>query len=202
MDDKLIYKGQSMRGTFSFGDRLIIEHVPLADIRPGDVVVYRNLSCKGDLDMVVHRVMDVTPFGLVVRGDHNYREDDILVIQNNLIGKVSHVERGTKKTPVLGSSSGLMIARALHGWSFFRLKMWQFIRMMGRRPYRRLQGSGLVRRWWNPSIQKILLRTANGPLIKYVYKNRTVGLSWPEKNSTRYRKPYDLVMKRRIPKKR
>ena len=202
MDDRLIYKGQSMRGTFSFGDRLIIERVRLAGVRPGDVVVYRDMSCGGHLEMVVHRVMGVTPGGLVVRGDNNNSDDGILVTRNNFIGKVSHVEKGGRSAPVRGSSSGLMIARALHGWSLLRDEMWKIIRMTGRWPYRLLRGSGLVRRLWKPSILQIQLMTASGPLIKFVYKNRTVGLAWPEKDYAAYRKPYDLVLGCHIQNKR
>jgi signal peptidase I len=200
MDDKLIYKGQSMQGTFSFGDRLIIEHVRLASVRPGDVVVYRVLNHKGSQDMLVHRVMGVAPSGLVVRGDNNSCDDQTIVTQNNLVGKVSHVERGRKRSLVCGASSGLMMARAYHGWSFLRHEMWKIIRLTGRWSYRRLRGSGLIRRLWKPSILKIQLMTANGPLIKYVCRNRTVGLLWPENDRVTYRKPYDLVMGRQIPK--
>jgi len=202
MEDKLIYKGQSMQGTFSFGDRLIIEHVRLASVRPGDVVVYQVLNHKDNRDMLVHRVMGVAPSGLVVRGDNNSCDDQTLVTQNNLVGKVSHVERGGKRTLLRGSSSGLMIARVFHGWSFLRHTMWNLIRLTGRWSYCRLRESGLIQRLWKPSILKIHLMTANGPVIKYVCRNRTVGFFWPEKGRVTYRKPYDLVMGRKIPKER
>jgi len=194
MDDKLIYKGQSMRGIFSFGDRLIIENVRLASVRPGDVVVYRVLNHKGSRDRLVHRVMGVAPGGLVLRGDNNSCDDKTLVTQNNLVGKVSHVERGGKRVPVRGGCSGLLIARLFHGGHFLGHIMWKFIRMMGRWLYRRLRDSGIIQRLWKPSILKIQLMTAHGPLIKYVCRNRTVAFLWPQKDSVTYRKPYDLVM--------
>jgi len=199
MDDKLIYKGQSMQGTFSFGDRLIIEHVRLASVRLGDVVVYRLLSHKGSRDRLVHRVMGVAPGGLVVRGDNNSGDDQALVTQSNLVGIVSLVERGGKRVPVRGGCSGLVIARVFHGWRFLRHTMWKFIRRRGRWPYRRPRDIGIIQRLWKPSILKIQLMTARGPLIKYVCRNRTVAFLWPQKDSVMYRKPYDLVMGRQIP---
>ena len=202
MDDKLIYKGQSMGGIFSFGDRLIIEHVRKASVRPGDVVVYRILNHKGSRDRLVHRVMGVAPSGLVLRGDNNFCDDQTLVTQNNLVGKVSHVERGGKRVSVRGGCSGLLIARVFHGWRFLRHIMWKFIRIMGRWSYRRLRDSGIIQRLWKPSILKIQLMTAHGPLIKYVCRNRTVAFLWPQKDSVTYRKPYDLVMGRQIPQER
>jgi signal peptidase I len=194
MENNLIYKGQSMQGTFSFGDRLIMEQVNWAGVRPGDVVVYRVLNHKGNRDMRVHRVMGVVPNGLVVRGDNNSCADRTLVTENNLMGRVSHVEREGRRSLVRGSCSGLLIARVFHGRSFLGHIMWQVIRLMGRWPYRRLRECGLIQRLWKPSILKIQLKTANGPLIKYVCRNRTVGFFWPQKEGTTYRKPYDLVM--------
>ena len=200
MDNNWIYKGQSMQGTFSFGDRLIIEHVHLASVRPGDVVVCRVLNHQSNRDMLVHRVMGVGPNGLVMRGDNNSCDDQTLVTQDNLVGKVSHVERGGKRSLVRGNCSGLMVARVFHGWSFLRHTMWKLIRLTGRRSYCRLRESGLIQRLWKPSILKIQLMMTNGPVIKYVCRNRTVGFLWPENDSVTYRKPYDLVMGRQIPK--
>jgi hypothetical protein len=194
MDNNRIYKGKSMQGTFSFGDRLIIEQVQLASVRPGDVVVYRVLNHQGERDMLVHRVMGVATNGLVLRGDNNFCDDKTPVAQNNLVGRVSHVDRGGKRVPVRGGCSGLLIARVSHGWRFLRHIMWKFLRIMGRWSYRRLRDSGLIQRLWKPSILKIQLMTANGPLIKYVYRNRTVAFLWPHKDRVTYRKPYDLVM--------
>ena len=193
-DSIRFYHGRSMQGTFSFGDRLIIEHVQLASVRPGDVVVYRVLNHQSKRDMLVHRVMGVVSNGLVLRGDNNFCDDKTLVDKNNLVGRVSHVERGGKRAPVRSGCSGLLIARVSHGLRFLRHIMWKFIRIMGRWSYRRLRDSGLIQRLWKPSILKIQLMTANGPLIKYVCRNRTVAFLWPHKDSVTYRKPYDLVM--------
>jgi hypothetical protein len=45
MSDKYgnhFYRGCSMAGTFRPGDHLTVVPVPLADVHPGDVVVYRQ----------------------------------------------------------------------------------------------------------------------------------------------------------------
>ena len=183
-----------MQATFSFGDRLIVEHVRLAGVRPGDVVVYGMLNHQGKRNMLVHRVMGGVPNGLVVRGDNNSCADGTLVTANNLVGRVSHVERGGKRSLVRGSFSGLLIARVLHGWRFLRHIVWRLMRLIGRKPYSRIRESGLIQRLWKPAILKIQLLTANGPLIKYVCRKRTVAFLGLEKDRITYRKPYDLVM--------
>jgi hypothetical protein len=191
-----------MQGTFRFGDCLSVEDVQLASVRAGDVVVFRAQNHQRGQDLLVHRVMGVATNGLVVRGDNNPCDDNTLVTENNLVGRVSHVTRGGKRLPVRGNISGLLLARALHGRSYLRRIMWKLIRLMGRWPYRRLRECGLIQRLWKPSILKIHLMTANGPLIKYVCRNRTVASFWPEKDRVTYRKPYDLVVGRQIPKER
>ena len=48
MNQTMLYRGMSMRGTLRFGDRLMVEAVVLEDVRAGDVVVCRSPDDKGD----------------------------------------------------------------------------------------------------------------------------------------------------------
>ena len=85
------YHGNSMLSILRPGDYLIIEPTSIAAIHPGDVVVYQGVNRSGEPDDVVHRVVAVTPDGLVTRGDNNPQVDDALVTQDNLLGRVTHV---------------------------------------------------------------------------------------------------------------
>jgi signal peptidase I len=189
-----LYTGRSMKATFRLGDRLIVETVPLTDIYPGDVVVYRGLNNNGDKDELVHRVMCALPNGLVVQGDNNPCADKTLVTENNLVGRVSHVLRDGKKYTVHGKGFGLLRARALYRWRYIWRSLWGVVRYMGRGSYSCLRNSGLVARLWCPSIKKVQLMTENGTLIKYVCRNRTVAYYWPANGWFKCRKPYDLVL--------
>jgi signal peptidase I len=193
-DSIRFYHGRSMAGTFRPGDCLTVTTVPLADVRPGDVVVYRGLGQNGADDELVHRVMGFSSNGLVVRGDNNPCNDSTLVTENNLVGRVSHGYRGGKRFPVRGRWSGLMRARVLHGSRRIWEVLWNAVRYLGRRTYRWLRKSGLVARLWRPSIVKVQLMTDNGPLVKYVCRNRTVASHWVNEGRFRCRKPYDLVI--------
>ena len=66
-----IYKGRSVHETFSVGDRLSIEDVQLASVRPGEVEMNRIQNHRGVQDLRVHRLMGVATDGLVVRGRDN-----------------------------------------------------------------------------------------------------------------------------------
>ena len=184
------YHGDSMRGTFRPGDRLTVLPASFADLRPGDVAVFRGSNRQSDADLVVHRVMAVGPDGLVTRGDNAPTADNHLLIAENLVGRAACVERDGCTRPVRGGRLGLWRARALHA----RRSMLRLLTRIGRLPYRWLRASGLVQRLWRPTISRICLNTERGPLVKYVCGGRTVACWQPEQGRFDCRKPYDLVI--------
>lgn len=194
--NKRLYKGRSMEGLFRFGDRLIIEYVPLTDIHPGDVVIYRALNQEGNENELVHRVMRILPEGLAVRGDNNPYEDRTLVTVKNLVGRVTLVERGGKEITVQNGWRGFMYACISHGYRGLWVLAWGMIRLPGHMFYCRLRDSGLIVHLWRPSIEKIRLLTERGQIVKYVCRNRTVACYWSENGRFECRKPYDLVLQR------
>lgn len=190
------YKGQSMEGTFRFGDRLIIEFVPIPDIRLGEVVVYRKLNHNSTEEEVVHRVVGSCPNGLVVRGDNNLFADSTLVTEYNLLGRVSYVERHGKRIYVFSRRFGLLRARTLYACRHAMQWFLRFVYGLSKKYYHCLRDSGLILRFWQPSINKVRFMTANGPLIKYVCRNRSVAFYWEGIGRFKCRKPYDLVIRR------
>ena len=59
-DDNRFYRGRSMAGTFRPGDYMTVVPLGLADVRPGDVVVYRRRDRREDDDYLVHRIVAAT----------------------------------------------------------------------------------------------------------------------------------------------
>jgi signal peptidase I len=190
------YRGPSMLGTFRPGDCLTVESVSITDIRPGDVVVYRGVNREGEPDEVVHRVVVAVPGGLFTRGDNNPHADTTLVTADNLLGRVTHVERDGKTQPVRGGRWGLLHVRVLHARCQMRRLGWRVVTSVGRWPYRWLRNSSLVPRLWRPAVTKIRLATENGPLVKYVSGRRTVARWWPTTGRFECQKPYDLIIPR------
>ena len=182
-----------MTGTFRLGDCLVIEPLSVADICPGDVVAFRRPENGGGVDTVTHRVVAVTSGGLVTRGDNNRCVDAVLVTAENLLGRVTHVERdGGVVRRVQGGRLGLLRARVL----------WAGRSALGARggvgggPYRWLRERGLLRRLWQPTVMRVRVETDGGPLIKYVCGGRTVARWWPQAGRFECRKLYDLVIPR------
>ena len=66
--------GYSMLPTLEGGDLVVIQGVPISDIRVGDIIVY-NGYCSSLGQSVIHRVVNVTSSGLITKGDNNPETD-------------------------------------------------------------------------------------------------------------------------------
>jgi hypothetical protein len=181
-----------MAGTFHPGDCLVVQVTAWEQIRAGDVVVFHGRAAGEEKNEIVHRVLSARPGGLLTRGDANPFPDPDLVTQADLVGVVSGYEREGKFSPVQGGRCGRLRA----GW----LRMLQrarriFISLL--RPfYRLLRKLGWVGFFWRPKLTEIHLETAHGPLVKYIYRRRTVAQYWRRSGYFEARKPYDLVIRR------
>jgi signal peptidase I len=180
-----------MLGTFCPGDRVTIEPVPIAEIRLGDVVAF-SAPVGDKIDVMVHRVVAVTPRGLITRGDNNVSADAVPLTAENLLGKVTHYERNGVTRPVRGGRLGLMRAWVLHA----RIHIRNLAIFLGRAPYRLLRRSGIVPRVWHPRITQLRVNTDNGALVKYLHNGRVVARWWQQHHRFECAKPYDLVIAR------
>ncbi|MDG6911082.1 MAG: signal peptidase I [Nitrososphaerota archaeon] len=88
--------GHSMLPTLEGGDLVVLQSVPISDIHVGNIIVYDG-SCSALGISVVHRVVAITPAGLITKGDNNPGTDQSLgiasspITQNCLVGKVVFV---------------------------------------------------------------------------------------------------------------
>jgi hypothetical protein len=185
-----------MVGTFHPGDYLIIAPVSPESVNAGDVIVFDGVNADGDPEVIVHRVVRVLPKGLATRGDNNPWEDEDMVTGDNLVGCVTHFERGGRRRRVHGGELGLLRVRALRVWKWAGLRARMAAAVLGRRPYHLLRDSGLVARMWQPTIIRVYLLADGDPVVKYVCGGRTVARWWPATYRFQCRKPYDLIISR------
>jgi hypothetical protein len=101
----LLYTGQSMNPTFIFSDALCI--VPRDGVRlsRGDVVVFHS-PVSGQ--KVVHRIVSRDAGGFMTRGDGNRCIDAWRVRPDQVMGRVSYIERGPKRIKVYGGHIGML----------------------------------------------------------------------------------------------
>ncbi len=194
----LFYRGSSMKGTFSPGDKLIIEKIPFARIKKGDLVIFSREAAENN-DFIVHRVADIAPDGLITRGDNCRGRDIGLVTEEKVIGRVIRFDRMGKIHQARNGWLGLLRAGTLHG----RIQVAHAAKFYFRKPYVLIRNSGIVMKLWHPEIETIFFETAHGPLAKYVHEHKTVATCWIERNRWWIKRPYDLIIRpeleRRLP---
>jgi hypothetical protein len=91
-----------MHPTFRPGDLLGVEPCRWEDLRPGEVVVFRDP--RGG-HQVVHRVVAVLPRGLQTQGDNCPEPDEVLIPPSLVVGRVVACERRGQLLPVASEPS-------------------------------------------------------------------------------------------------
>jgi signal peptidase I len=181
MEDKLLtaYYGNSMKGTFRTADFLKIELCILENLQKGDIVAFAKDSKVGNKDnLIVHRIIHIEKDCFITKGDNNRRPDALPVAESNLIGKVVAFEREGKTYKVKGGLPGLIRARVVY--VFHRICYLLLYNVRKFMPVRKI--ANIVFILWKPKIQKIEFSTVEGPVIKWVHRNRTIATWLPEKN--------------------
>jgi len=98
-----------MRPLLKPGDGVIVdETVPFESLRKGDVVCFQP---PGMPYRVVHRVVGITPRGLITRGDNNPENDPLRVVPDFDPVRVTGVRRGRKTIRMHGGPRGMLLHR-------------------------------------------------------------------------------------------
>jgi|WetSurMetagenome_2_1015567.scaffolds.fasta_scaffold41509_3 signal peptidase I len=134
--DRMYCLGPSMRPTLMAGDLLSIFPYNGLAPRVGDVIVFQ---APGEEKHITHRVISVTPQGIRTRGDNNNLVDPYLLKPENIIGRVTHAERGKRKKAVAGGYRGFLRAQVLYVLRVVR----PHVRIALAYPYRLLYRSGV-----------------------------------------------------------
>lgn len=185
----LFYRGSSMQGTLKPGDKLTCEKAPYDQIKKGDLIIFsRNAGEKNDF--IVHRVVVITPKGLVTRGDNCLASDQDLLIEKNIFGRVIQYDRQGKSHRAQNGRMGAFRAGLLR----CRIRAIKLTGFFLRKPCLTVKKSGLIAKIWHPEIDVFQFETPAGPLVKYVRKGRTVAVCWTGKKRQWQRRPYSFVL--------
>jgi SynChlorMet cassette protein ScmC len=102
------YVGPSMNPTLREPEIMEILPYDRRPLRVGDVAFF--LSPEND-QLVVHRIVRVTPAGISTLGDNNTREDAFLLQPKNIQGQVVAAWRGQKRRKIAGGLPGRLTSR-------------------------------------------------------------------------------------------
>jgi len=191
MTNTRYYRGPSMSGTFRPGDRLHYTPTPISRIGRGDVVIFMVRKGNGKAEYPVHRVVSKIPGGLITRGDNNSGIDKLPVLPGDIMGIVTHLDRKGKKRPVHGGFRGVFRSTFLHA----RFPLKRILKFFLKKPYNAVKRSGIISTLWHPVLKKATFNTPKGPLIKYLYRGRTIAYWWPRQGLFHCKKPFDLILR-------
>jgi hypothetical protein len=187
--DIRIYTGRSMWPTFRPGD--VLEVRPAATRpRPGDVVIFRPAQRPGGDEVFAHRVTAAGAAGLQTRGDNNPRPDPWRAAPEQVLGVVTHCRRAARVRRVTGGWRGLLGARLRYALRRLGLQL----RRPLRAAYAALRASGAPGRLWRPCTERVAVESLQGPLVKVLWRRRTVARWWPRQDRFVCRKPFDLFL--------
>ena len=99
--------GTSMNPTLCELDVLEIAPYGNQPIRVGDVILFVPPDWNRP---AVHRVVRMTPAGILTRGDNNSRMDSWVVLPKDVIGQVVRAARGRRERPIYGGEIGRLWA--------------------------------------------------------------------------------------------
>lgn len=99
----MIYYGKSMTPLFSGGDILHILPCECSDLKAGDVIVF---STPSNQTFIAHRIFSIGKEGIKTKGDNSKSPDIWVLNSNNIIGKVSHIQKDNKLRKVYGGLAG------------------------------------------------------------------------------------------------
>ncbi|WP_060672799.1 signal peptidase I [Rossellomorea vietnamensis] len=77
----------SMEPKISAGDMIFVKEKDAADVKEKDIITFRTADQK----VITHRVVEITPEGMITKGDNNNVEDSWKVTSDSLLGKVAFI---------------------------------------------------------------------------------------------------------------
>jgi|UniRef100_A0A7V6A1F6 hypothetical protein len=187
MTTKLLYNGVSMNPLFREGD--VVEVIPCQEleVRAGDVVAFSPPEKPGK---VIHRVLAVTPEGLITKGDNLPCVDDWLIKPGDILGKVVAIHRQGRRLPVPRRPPV-----ALH---LLKASRWcdRLLSRLFRPAYHRLAGSRLFRGrlggWIKPEL--LYFSRNDGPEWQLWLGNLLIGRKLPHQAHWTIRRPFRLLV--------
>ena len=182
-----IYSGSSMHPQFKPGQLLYVRPA-MHDIAVGDVIVFTN---QNKTTNTVHRVIRVDQHKIFTRGDNNSYDDPDPVHPEEVLGIVRWLNKDGSISPVQGGKKGL---RQLHRQKRRNQISTLLIRLFSPL-YQIIKKSRVIPKLWHPNIKIIHIKTKNGVLLKYTYRNQTVAQWDSVSKRFTYQHPYDLIIK-------
>lgn len=99
------FVGCSMKPTLLDGD--LVEVLPYVErtVQVGDIIYYQFPNAS---KAIIHRVVRITPAGVIARGDNNPVDDKDPIPSQFILGQVTAVWRGSRRRKMVGGPKGMV----------------------------------------------------------------------------------------------
>lgn len=165
------HDGSSMYPTLTGQDILEIDPAGTVNPKKGDVIMFEQ---PGEDSIIVHRVISVTPGGIITRGDNAGGVDPWIVDPREIKGRVIAAWRGAKRRIIRGGQRGRLAVYAFRLAGFFLKPLFDILQLS----VSRLSGGGmlsfLLPAGMNPRI--LLFRSERTVTMRLLMGKRQVGI--------------------------
>jgi hypothetical protein len=190
MEQKYInYIGPSMNPLLRNGDGLHIVAYNGRAVRPGDVIVFVP---PGGETKIVHRVVSIDACGVKTRGDNGKQVDPWVLTADNILGRVTYIQRRNRRRNICGGFKGRVMAcsfRCMHRGD-------AVISFLLHPVYQRLCRSTFLRNRLHLLVKPRVLsfRRPEGMEQQLVVGHRLIGRRRPGKGYWEIRRPFRLCV--------
>ena len=102
---KFYYYGSSMHREFRNGEELILQELPYNLLQKGDIAAILNVNKP-----YVHRIIRITPDGIVTQGDNNAQQDTKRLLPEDDFYLVTHaISLNNRTRRIARSNIGMMV---------------------------------------------------------------------------------------------
>jgi len=181
--------GPSMRPLLKSGDLLTAEPYRGTRIRVGDVVVF---SPPHETRLVTHRLVSIREGRYFAQGDNNSRIDPWPLCAQDILGKVTHVQSGTRPQRLASGMIGRVLGSVVRGFNASRRQVFYLIRPW----YRWAAKLGIFRWIVRPGVDVKIIRVTRheGSELHLILGRRIIGKLAPGQNRWWIRPPFRLMI--------
>jgi len=178
-----------MNPTLDESDLLEVVCCRGGSVRLGDVVLFLPPAYATP---VVHRVIRLTPAGIITRGDNNDREDPWPLQPAQILGRVVVARRGAARRRIWGGRAGFCMARLARRRRALEGAISRPLHPL----YHRLAASGVIYRlapaWARPRL--VVFTAGDERRALLLLRRRIVGQYDLAKRRWRIRRPFRLLI--------
>ncbi len=187
--------GPSMRPLLRPGDLLLIVPYRGTRVRRGDVVVF---SPPGEKGLITHRIVSGRENTWRTRGDNNSRVDSWSLAAENIIGRVTHVQRGARPRRLASGGVGRVYGLLTRSVNACRRQLFRLLRPA----YRSVAKRGFLWGVWPvaSALKVISVARSQGVELRLLWGSRIIGKLPPHAHCWWIKPPFRLLIdEKRLP---